>query len=121
MADPMPMRRCSAAGTSAWVIVVGCSARDSVPPRLTASFTSCRWSRKRNASVSPPSRSKEMTEPGARHCCRYTAQVEVVHAPHLRMVVQELGDIPRVFHLRRHAHGERLKTAQQEPARPRVG
>ncbi len=67
-AGVMPIARCSSAGTSAWVMVAGCSISDSVPPRLTASLISRTALRKRNASASPAAASsKEIRAPGPLH------------------------------------------------------
>ena len=68
MDSVMPMRSRSAGGMSEWVMVPGCSASDSVPPRLTASLTSFREFNSRNASASLPTTSKEIMEPGPTHC-----------------------------------------------------
>ena len=62
-----PMRWRTSTGIPEWVIVAGCEASDSVPPRLTASLKIFSAFRNRNEAGCPPLISKEKVEPAPLH------------------------------------------------------
>jgi hypothetical protein len=55
------------AGTPEWVMLAGRLARDSVPPKLTASLKICSALRNLNAAAWPPTISNENVEPAPVH------------------------------------------------------
>ncbi len=67
VASRTPIRWRTSAGTPECVMVAGCDARDSVPPRLTASLKIFNAFRNRNEAGWPPWISKENVEPAPLH------------------------------------------------------
>ena len=64
----MPRTRREASGTDAWVMIAGCSASDSTPPRLSAQAKMARRFRKPDESSRPPWSSALIIAPGSFIC-----------------------------------------------------
>ena len=66
--EVMPISRCRAGSTSAWVIVAGCSARRLGAAEAHGEVHQLQAVQHAKASASPPWMSNAKVEPGARHC-----------------------------------------------------
>ncbi len=72
VASLTPIASRSSFGTPEWVVLAGCEASDSVPPRLTASLKICSAFSALKAAALPPFTSKEKVEPGPEACALCT-------------------------------------------------